>query len=334
MSVHEEPLGALSMATREFWERSVSQNSVLTPFLSRTWLTCWAAAYGMTQDSTVLVWSNPEGDVRALLPLMRWRGELRSLSYNASDYTGLVWNGDPRAAVGELTTVLRERALRTRVRLWNVRPDDPLIQHLTATNAVALEAREIVSQTALHSLRLRPWHQLARISVRELERKHRKLQARGANLVVSSTVSDETLASMVDIHTRAWHRRGEAGSFGDGRRLAFVRDLIRLDLPLLFARLYIDDGLASYRFGPIDSNVYYDWNTGTDPEYAKFSPGVLLLARLLNRLAQTERVHTVDFVRGGEDYKRSWTTNTGWVSEYLVRPVGGGTDSGKWVTTN
>src|SRR6185437_6046748 len=98
-------------------------------------------------------------------------------------------------------------------------------------------------------------------------------------------------------------RRGQGGSFADPRRVDFVRRLMKEGPPLLCSTMTVNGQLVSYRFGPIDGTAYYDWNTGTDPAMARYTPGLVLLDAIVERLSMSERVRTVDFLRGDEDYK-------------------------------
>ncbi len=310
-------LDDLTTAHTEEWARCVAENDDLTPFHGRGWLESWAAAYDARQAAAILV-HEVGGRVRALLPLMRWQGGLRSLSYNATDYTGLVWRHEARASAVAFAEWLVGSARTQAITLWNVSSTDPLIAALAARDRLRLVGRTPVSSIRLSRSRLRPWRQLSPISARELRRKRDRLTSAGATITFVPTVSDETIDEFMRVHTAGWNARGAPGSFADLRRVAFVRMLAASGLPLLFATMWVEDRVVSYRFGPVDERTYYDWNTGTDPRFARYTPGLVLLDQLVERMTISERVMRVDFLRGAEDYKRAWQTETTWVSEYRV----------------
>jgi CelD/BcsL family acetyltransferase involved in cellulose biosynthesis len=316
--IHTMALKDFPAAYIQYWDKCVADNQDLTPFHSYRWLSSWTEAYDAVQSATVLMVLDDADRPLGLLPLMKWNGVIRSLSYNASDYTGTVWTRNPGAVAAALAAHLRHMAATERVMLWNVRESDPLIAILKAQNQIKLNNRAIVSSIAMSASRFRPWNQLSPVSARELVRKRQRLEKKNMSVFFNSSVDSLTLAAMVDIHTRSWHRRGGSGSFVDERRLDFVRLLLNSRLPLLFILMYLGNRLVSYRFGPIDERTYYDWNTGTDPEHSRFTPGLVLLNMLVERMRQSERVTTIDFLRGGEDYKRAWHTQLDWVSEYEV----------------
>jgi CelD/BcsL family acetyltransferase involved in cellulose biosynthesis len=304
-----------------FWDGCIAVNPELTPFHSRQWLTSWATAYDATNLCFVLASLDQEGRLGALLPLMRWKDTVRSLSYNATDYTGMIWARDRGASAAALAEHISVMVELEPIVLWNVRATDPLISILSSNNRLQLVSRTPISSIDLAASRFRPWNQLARVSSRELARKKRRLSELDIDVAFARSVEASTVDEMVDIHTRSWKQRGGPGSFEDTRRITFVRELVQSGLQMLFVLMRLGRRLVSYRFGPIDNRTYYDWNTGTDPEYARESPGLVLLQLVLERLQLSERAHTVDFLRGSEDYKRAWVTETGWISEYAVLPL-------------
>ncbi len=320
-SIEAVPLLALSSADAAYWDACIRENPLLTPFHSRDWLTAWAASYEETSQSLVVVYRDADGLASGVLPMMRWRGELRSLSYNATDYTGLIWLGNARPPAVALSRWLRSKATQTTVRLWNVRPGDPLVNVLASRQSVELVERNAASAIRLTDAKLRPWKQVRRTSARDLERRRRRLADAGMRIWYGSRIDHATLGELVAVHTRRWEAVGERGNFSDPRRVSFIRRLLDSELRLFFAVMYVQGRIVSYRFGPIDAGTYYDWNTGTAPEdgaLKRLSPGLVLLDETVGRLFLSERVRRVDFLRGGEDYKRAWQTEDTWVSEYRV----------------
>src|SRR5262249_10069693 len=116
------------------------------------------------------------------------------------------------------------------------------------------------------------------------------------------------LEAMSALHSRRWNARGMPGNFGDRRRTDFVNRL-QSDgsIDFLTMQLWAGDRLIAYRFGPLQGNVYYDWNTGFDPDWSRFSPGICLLDEALNAI-HLEGLGRIDFMRGAEPYKLGWAT--------------------------
>jgi CelD/BcsL family acetyltransferase involved in cellulose biosynthesis len=317
LNVTEVPFEHVSRESRDFWDACVRTNPDLTPFHSYQWLACWAQAYGANRAAVVFEVRTALGEIDCLLPMMRWEGAVRTLSYNSSDYTGLVWSRRCSGA-SALANHLQVEARSSPVLLWNVRGHDPLVGALSRGVTLKLVERVGVTSVTLPLDRLRPWQQVAPISLGELRRKRGKLEKRGMTLRFAGRFDDATLTSAIALHTATWNRRGQPGSFADGRRREFLRLLGEEGPTLLCSTLSVGDRLLSYRLGPIDDRAYYDWNTGSDPDERNTSPGLVLLHGLVSRLSLSERVKRVDFLRGSEDYKRAWVTSSGWVSTYEV----------------
>lgn len=96
---------------------------------------------------------------------------------------------------------------------------------------------------------------------------------------------------------------GAKGQFMTDRTAALFRELAglggwRVDL------LEVGDGQASACvFGYSDTDAYYLYNSSFDPSYSSLSPGMVLLASLINRTIE-EGLTRFDFLKGGETYKR------------------------------
>jgi CelD/BcsL family acetyltransferase involved in cellulose biosynthesis len=316
-------LDSLSPCELAYWDACIADNPGLTPFHSRPWLTAWAEAYDETSQSFVLVYRDAKEEIGGLLPMMRWDGEVRSLSYNATDYTGMCWLGNGRPAAVGFTRELVAMAQEQPVRLWNLRPVDPLAATLTARRSVELISRSHASAIRLSDARLRPWRQVSPTSEKDLARRRQRLIDAGMRVWYGSRIDETALAELVAVHTRRWQSIGQGGNFADPRRVSLVQRLMTSGVRLFFALLYVDDRVVSYRFGPIDDSTYYDWNTGTDPTdpaLRRLSPGLVLLDQIVGRLYLSERVRRIDFLRGEEDYKRAWQTEDTWVSEYRLLP--------------
>jgi CelD/BcsL family acetyltransferase involved in cellulose biosynthesis len=110
------------------------------------------------------------------------------------------------------------------------------------------------------------------------------------------------------LHEARWDARAEDGILRDPQVLAFHRraagdlsraGLLRLDLLLLDGRaIAAHYGLHRHRVG-------YSYIHGFDPDFARFGPGSLLLAHVIERAAEEGCTH-FDFLRGREAYKQTW----------------------------
>jgi hypothetical protein len=156
----------------------------------------------------------------------------------------------------------------------------------------------------------------------EIRRKVRRAEAAGAVELTPSTDPLGELDSFIDLHQRRW---GDAGLFpptpgGDASRL-FVRRLLEgfgPDGPVRLCFLTVGGRriAAGITFEYGDTVAYY--NAGVDPDARDLSPGVVMVAKYLERAILTGR-RRLDFLRGDEPYKYEWGAVDEPIQRLLVR---------------
>jgi CelD/BcsL family acetyltransferase involved in cellulose biosynthesis len=85
----------------------------------------------------------------------------------------------------------------------------------------------------------------------------------------------------------------------------------------LTASLWFGDRLAAVEFGLAADNTYHSWFPAYDPEFAKYSPGLLLLHGLFEQASTRSRTR-IDLGRGGANYKKYYASyevplDSGWM---------------------
>jgi CelD/BcsL family acetyltransferase involved in cellulose biosynthesis len=143
----------------------------------------------------------------------------------------------------------------------------------------------------------------------EIRRKLRRAEAQGEVRLIDSAEPLADLDAFIDLHQRRW---GAAGLFpptvGGRASRTFVRRLFEL------ADEACRVGLAFLSVGPrrigagihfLTDDRYLYYNAGVDPEARELSPGVLMVARYVER-ALADGCRQIDFLRGDEPYKYEW----------------------------
>ena len=133
------------------------------------------------------------------------------------------------------------------------------------------------------------------------------------------------LEVFIDLHQRKWGARGLFPPT-PGRRASrvFVRRLFESSAQagrctscfLTVAGRRIAAGIT---FEDGDTIGYY--NAGVDPDARDLSPGVLLIARYVERAIETGR-RRLDFLRGDEAYKYEWGAVDEPIQRLLIRRAG------------
>jgi len=131
----------------------------------------------------------------------------------------------------------------------------------------------------------------------------------------SVTASDEAGAAFerfLLLHEKRWSADGGSELSGHPRLIAFQRDVVRAmaDTGLLrFDELWVEGECRASVYGFDDGRTFYYYNAGYDPEWAKFSVGLVLIGlSIRNAVERGNRVY--DFLRGEETYKFDWANQT------------------------
>jgi CelD/BcsL family acetyltransferase involved in cellulose biosynthesis len=168
-----------------------------------------------------------------------------------------------------------------------------------------LELHELTAVLALPD----SWEEyLARLGKKkrhELERKVRRFEreAPGASL---RTTDAETLAAdlewFVELHRTS---EGAKGEFFAPRRVDFFKEVARVLLPLgilSLDNLELEGSLVAATYSFRYEGVLYLYNSAYDLNLKSISPGLILVARLIQRSIE-ESLRRFDFLRGRERYK-------------------------------
>jgi CelD/BcsL family acetyltransferase involved in cellulose biosynthesis len=139
----------------------------------------------------------------------------------------------------------------------------------------------------------------------ELRRKERRLRRHCPGAVVR-TADARTLARDLDTFVALHHRaRGAKGAFLCARRASFFAQMASDELAagrLRLDALELDGHPLAMSIGFHGPRTFYLYNMAFDPTAARWSPGILLVTRLIER-AIDDGLERFDFLRGLERYK-------------------------------
>ncbi len=143
----------------------------------------------------------------------------------------------------------------------------------------------------------------------EIRRKIRRAEAAGEVRLERSADPLGDLDAFVELHQKRW---GSEGLFPDTEGGAASR--------VFFARLFENcapSGLVDLSFLSVsgrrisagvtfdDGTAVYYYNAGVEPDARELSPGVVMVARYIQRAIEQGRSR-IDFMRGNEPYKYEW----------------------------
>jgi CelD/BcsL family acetyltransferase involved in cellulose biosynthesis len=89
------------------------------------------------------------------------------------------------------------------------------------------------------------------------------------------------------------------------------------DFAGMLSAVYIGDDLLAGTIGVRSQHILHGWVTCFDPQYYKFSPGLILLTQLAQAAEQLD-IHRIDMGKGPESFKRSFRSGSIALAEGIV----------------
>src|SRR5262249_25928149 len=137
----------------------------------------------------------------------------------------------------------------------------------------------------------------------------RRFERDGARWRIADRESaPELMRALIALHGAEWHARGQAGMLAHPAvqrfHLEVAPDLASRGLLRLHALEHEGRPIAVL-YGVVDRDRFYSYLHGFDPEFARFSPGAVIVHRAIEQ-ATHEGASEFDFLRGREAYKYAW----------------------------
>jgi len=148
-----------------------------------------------------------------------------------------------------------------------------------------------------------------RYSLRSLEKK--------GPVVVEHLTSDEgiraALPEFVEAHVERLRSTGRTSHLSDPRRQFFLNQLARLLSPrqyVVLTRLLVGDRPIAWNYGFQFAGTWFYYQPTFLNEWRRFSPGICLLAKIVEAAVDNPEIKRVDLGLGAESYKQRFTTST------------------------
>ena len=289
------------------WDDLVGRCGHATPFHRPQWLLSWWRHLG---SGDLYVMAFEDGDaLHGLLPLFihEWNGRrhVTIAGTGITDFTGLV---APKECEPQCANLALEQLANDK-RRWDLCdwPDLAGDSALLTASPFGLKLWPACEGAwTRSSLDIPPSNKLAR----DIRYSTTRLSRMGELRFETRRSADgPEVRELLELHTRRWQAGGGVESMLDtGGAMRALEEAGRSLSQAGMLRLYtgrLNDHLIAGIFALMDRQHVYGYMTGFDPEFARFSPGTLLLD-YARRDAAAEGARCWEFLRGREPYKYQW----------------------------
>jgi CelD/BcsL family acetyltransferase involved in cellulose biosynthesis len=311
---------------REPWNAAVDASIDANVFLTWEWLRTWWEHFGSAaQLHVVTLWERDE--LLAAAPLMRSRvgvGPIagtwfQSVSHDAGDYGGIVLLRREEEVLALLLGHLEDVATsrESLVLFSRLATDSRFVEHLrralvpfpalACTEEVVLDgACPFIDFTVGFDLHTAAKTHRVTQRLRRLEERHGEV----AFEYHTDGRLEAGLDALVEIHRRRWAGQtdGLRGLLAAPASERFLLDAVRVLDNVGRSRLLTLSAGGRPIAVELDLEYrsrLYMLKSAFDPDYAEFGPGQLVTHRAIAD-ALERGITEVDFMRGGEEYKRRW----------------------------
>ncbi|MBV9873102.1 MAG: GNAT family N-acetyltransferase [Verrucomicrobia bacterium] len=296
------------------WQELWLDSPCGTPFQSPAWLIPFVRIFSPAEIRVLLIWRKDQ--LVGLFPFWIERGfgpfTIKILGHGISDYLDALgreaeWHNLPplieawlNQELGSEGSVefgqLKQNALLASVPRAGIFEEETSWGEVCPVVPLRGERTAAVVPSALRS---------------NLESVFRQAEKSGRPLdfeIANDDSFEEAITLLYHLHTKRWQRRGSAGIFATKQQRDFYRQAFKslhaaAAIKIFVLRLGGNPVAALVAF--IHKRILYYYIGAFDPDYAKFSPGNLIILRAIE-FAGRAGCHSFDFLRGREAYKYRW----------------------------
>lgn len=264
------------------------------PFPGAAYLSTWWRHRSQPDDTLLVV-----EDDEAVLPAMQRNGVVSFLGEaDLTDYHSPLGT-ELKGVVGELASLVPPG---TPYRFDSMPSEaaQPLTAALTDIGAAPeSDTHEVAAVLALPDDFDTYLANIGKKERHETRRKRRRFEAAIGAPRVIRLVGDDAVGQFARMHRES---SGDKGAFMDDAMETYFSALHREAGAVIDALVGDDDVPVAMGFGFEDTEGYYLYNSAYDPAARDVSPGVVLVASLIDRAIGTRHV-VFDFLKGDETYK-------------------------------
>jgi glycosyltransferase involved in cell wall biosynthesis/CelD/BcsL family acetyltransferase involved in cellulose biosynthesis len=131
---------------------------------------------------------------------------------------------------------------------------------------------------------------------------------------------ENILKKIAEVEHKSWKKNSETALFLSSKDHEFMLKVCSEFAEkgkLRILGILLDNRLITYRIGYLFKNKFYSYSTSYDPDYKKFSPGILLLKDTIQSCFMN-KVSEYDHGRGEEKFKMEWSNSMNKFNRTLI----------------
>lgn len=311
-----------------FWNNLLKQTDADNPFLTWQWLHSWWKFYGEESKLMILAVEKDQ-EIIALAPLMIRTKPLGFLKAKeivflgsfgvGSDYLDfIIARGRESSSVNKIFHYLARNDQKwDTINLTNIPETSKSIDHIKGACNNLGYFSEVKASVVCPLIQLpSTWDEyvstLSRSMRTTLRRKHNKLSKSAEieyEVIREQADLDAAVNDLIHLNRLRMKTKNLQGAFRDNRFTEFHENLISIlynDNILHLSFLKANDTRIAALYNFIYNDTCYYYQSGFDPNWAKFSPGTVQFSFSI-REAIHNGIRVYDFLQGDESYKFNWT---------------------------
>ncbi len=307
---------------RAEWDALLKNSSADNVFLTFDWMFTWWQVFESKDKQLSIITARENEDLIAIAPLYIERKIFKTLKFMSAgdplypDYLNIIIKpGYEEEAVKLIFNKIAELNWDY-INLTDIKNDSEIKELLVKqvipfAGSVCQRPAAICHIINLPELYCDYFSQRSRKQKLKINNSVNKLIRNSKKVQYHEYQTDEladAFNQLKELHIKRWAAKGNSHVFKDDCYLSFhnryINAAIKQSIPRIFS-LTIDDKVVAINYLYQYRQSLYYYQSGFDPDYALYRPGLLLLNNIIQQ-AIKERLACFDFLQGEHSYKEDW----------------------------
>jgi Acetyltransferase (GNAT) domain len=302
------------------WNEVVDKNNKFYPFICHEWYLLFLEYFKIDNFNILLLYNRSKALIAAF-PLTVKKSIYKGLSVKTIELIGNVYspvkyiiinNADVSGVINHILDYISTRLPYDLIIFDALPEEDPIYE---AFVGVVINKRlrysikttfgdwylDNICYSSEEYMAQRPGNVRSNIPYRI--RKLKKTGCIDIEIIDTSDNIEQIMCQYYELYSKSWQEKEMTGpSF----HAALVRSFIDKKW-IRIGRLLLDGKVIACQLWVIYDHYAYIIKLFYDQEYQKYAPGKILTAEMIKHVIDKDKVSTIDYVQGDDEYKKEWT---------------------------